>query len=113
MFSIRTLHVCFLVLCGVFAAAFPVYSGTGNYFEVGQSIGAQAAAQIRQRLARSDVNKTIKPFLATSTGKFLFNNFHRAAADRVPHLVEELRGMASGSEQSFDDIFIQLKAKAF
>jgi hypothetical protein len=97
---------CILLVVSSVSANFPVYTASGTYFEVGQSVGAQAKSQILLRLTRPGVNATLRPFLATPTGKVLFNNLHQSVEMRFPHLVEELRGIAQGSGVSFTDIFM-------
>jgi hypothetical protein len=97
------------VLCCVAivpAAAFPTFTVRGTYYEAGSQLGTQAAALIRLRLTRPGINGSIRPFLGTPAGQTLKGNLLKAASERFPHLLDELKGIADGSGLPFDDIFM-------
>jgi hypothetical protein len=97
--------VCLLLAVSVHGR-YPVYSATGTYYEVGRQIGAQSREQLMARLSRPGMNATLRPFAASSTGRTMISNFKAKTSALFPHLMDELAGIAAGSDVSFEDIFL-------
>lgn len=97
------------VLCAlqpVHALMPPLFRCRGTYFECGGQIGLQAKWAIAQRLRQDDVQQALKLIETTTEGKAAFANLQMNAKMLLPDIVNELSGIATGSGQSYNSIFL-------
>lgn len=103
----NTVLSCLLLLALVAESmSFNIYTARGSFFEVGEQIGRQAKKEIDLALARPEVRQKVVPFIASGTGKVLFEGLFINSAKRYPQLIQEIHGLASGSGRTVDEIFL-------
>lgn len=92
----------------------PLFSFTANdnspksHHRFGQALGSKFKQQINDRVnANSDLQHIMLPFYGTSEGRAVYNDFLEVHQETYPLYIQELHGMAEGSDLPFSTLFIQ------
>lgn len=94
----------FSLVVSLTSALLPDFSFRGDdHYKLGFAIGQAYPEAIQKRMAAQ--SKGLKPFLATSAGKRVFNDFLSVHNKRVPKYIDELKGISHGSNVSFETVF--------
>ena len=100
--------IAFVVLASVAASDLPLlrYHGT-SHREYGELHGRQFAKMVHDRLRGSDsLQNCLLPFVRnTTSGKALYKAFWDTHVREYPNYMDELRGIAAGSEMPVDEVF--------
>jgi hypothetical protein len=97
--------LCVLSLGWAADAAMPVYTFEGTYYEVGFQMGAKFKDQIHARFQLVDFTSML-PLLNSTTSRALVNDLLNATNTLLPQYVDEIKGMADGSGQPFDYVWL-------
>ncbi|KAL4229877.1 hypothetical protein ACF0H5_010268 [Mactra antiquata] len=76
-----------------------------NNYDVGYQIG-QRFKQAFSLMNESPTGLTLKNFYNSENGKAIFDEYVTKTTEAFPDIVDEIRGMADGSEMSFDQLFL-------
>lgn len=83
-----------------------LYLQASSHFDVGRIVGSTFKGWIREYLNHSDDVSYFRQFNSTDSGRQLVQDYLATSERSHPHLVAEIRGIASGADACFDDIFL-------
>jgi predicted choloylglycine hydrolase len=88
-------------------ADIPCFSITGTHYETGYFVGVKNASRIRE-IVQNHQNLHLKmlPFLKQPKGLSRFLEFIDVHERMYPDYMQELKGMADGSQSRFEDLFL-------
>jgi hypothetical protein len=78
----------------------------GTYYDAGVQTGAAMARIIANRSSCHDMTDIMAWALSSKEGQAVNTTLYHNAMDAYPHYIDELRGVAAGSGQSFATIFL-------
>lgn len=83
-----------------------LYIKAESNFDVGFQIGKTFKHYISEHCSSGTANN-LNSFYETDEGRYLYNSSLAATEKCYPHIVEEIRGMAEGSDVPFEKLFLQ------
>ena len=87
--------------------SFPIERFEGSHYEVGFQTGKRFGGTVQWILnSHSELQQHLIPFFRSRTGKTVYTRFLNIHNQAFPDFMEELRGMANGSDCAFDELFI-------
>ncbi|KAH7460817.1 uncharacterized protein KRP23_14523 [Phytophthora ramorum] len=105
------LHVAVLALLSIVVCVCgdEVFEFNGDsHFEFGRELGLRFRAKIQDRMRlNSKLQTLLLPFSQTSMGRKLLDRYLAVHRATFPQYVEELEGMAEGSDVPFETIFVE------
>ncbi|KAG2775381.1 hypothetical protein PC129_g14300 [Phytophthora cactorum] len=103
----RLVFALWSLLVGVYGDEVFEFYGD-SHFEFGRQMGLRFRDKIQDRMRlNSKLQTLLLPFAKTSTGRKLLDRYLLTHRTRFPQYVEELEGVAEGSDVSFETIFIE------
>jgi len=89
------------------AESIPFLHARGSYYGVGFRIGSTFKSMIRELLESwSFFNDELLPKFKTPEGQEIYSNSLNLCNKKFPHYVEEIKGMAEGSDIDFHKLFL-------
>lgn len=104
-----------LVLCSAAASEqwgeslppVPVWSVQGNHYNIGLQIGSTFRSRILSAMTNNTFfNDRMLPYNQTTEGSSLYSAYFDTASKRYPQYMDELRGMADGTQMKFSEVFL-------
>ncbi|KAG6958742.1 hypothetical protein JG688_00010374 [Phytophthora aleatoria] len=103
----RLVFALWSLLVGVYGDEVFEFYGD-SHFEFGRQMGLRFRDKIQDRMRlTSKLQTLLLPFAKTSTGRKLLDRYLLTHRTTFPQYVEELEGVAEGSDVSFETIFIE------
>ncbi|KAG3107867.1 hypothetical protein PI124_g2578 [Phytophthora idaei] len=103
----RLVFALWSLLVGVYGDEVFEFYGD-SHFEFGRQMGLRFRDKIQDRMRlNSKLQTLLLPFAKTSTGRKLLDRYLLTHRTTFPQYVEELEGVAEGSDMSFETIFIE------
>lgn len=83
-----------------------LYIRAKNNFDLGKSIGATFKGWINKYMSTSKDVYCLRRFFLSKNGRKQYEEYLEACEKCHPTIIEEIRGMAEGAEQTFEDMFL-------